>query len=41
MLYPTDPEGLFSTLTSVINPFMGVCFCLLFRLYKSDKVKLL
>ncbi len=31
MMYPNDPEGLFSTLTSLMNTFSGLCFSLLMR----------
>ena len=31
MFYPNDPEGLFSTLTSLMNTFYGLCFSLLMR----------
>lgn len=31
MLWPNDPEGLFSTLTAFINTFAGLCFSLLMR----------
>jgi len=36
MMYPNDPEGLFSTLTSFMNTFMGLCFSLLMR-YNTQK----
>jgi len=36
MMYPNDPEGLFSTLTSLMNTFSGLCFSLLIR-YNTQK----
>ena len=36
MMYPNDPEGLFSTLTSFMNTFSGLCFSLLMR-YNTQK----
>ena len=36
MMYPNDPEGLFSTLTSFMNTFYGLCFSLLMR-YNTQK----
>jgi predicted acyltransferase len=36
MMYPNDPEGLFSTLTSLMNTFSGLCFSLLMR-YNTQK----
>ena len=35
-MYPNDPEGLFSTLTSLMNTFSGLCFSLLIR-YNTQK----
>jgi heparan-alpha-glucosaminide N-acetyltransferase len=40
-MYPNDPEGLFSTLTSFFNTFIGVQFCLILKKFGSDKKKLL
>ncbi len=37
---PTDPEGIFSTLTAILNAFMGLYYSYLFKLYKSNKYKL-
>ena len=36
MMYPNDPEGLFSTLTAFMNTFQGLCFSLLMR-YNTQK----
>ena len=36
MMYPNDPEGLFSTLTALMNTFFGLCFSLLMR-YNTQK----
>jgi predicted acyltransferase len=44
MFYPFDPEGLFSTLTALLNTFSGLCFSLLMRYNtqkKGNKVDLL
>lgn len=36
-----DPEGIFSTLTSFTNTFVGILFCLTLKKHKSNKQKLL
>ena len=41
MIRPNDPEGLFSTLSSILNAYMGFLYSYFFKLYKSDKLKLL
>jgi hypothetical protein len=42
MIYPTDPEGIFTTATTaLINPFVGICFSFFFRNYKENKKKVL
>lgn len=40
MIRPTDPEGLFSTLTAIFNAYMGLYYSYLFMRYKQDKKKL-
>ncbi len=37
MMYPNDPEGIFTTLSSFTNTFAGLCFSLLMRYNTSKK----
>ena len=37
MIWPNDPEGLFTTLTSLVNTFAGLCFSLLMRRNSQKK----
>ena len=36
-----DPEGVFTTLSAFINYFLGLCFSLVMKTYKSNKQTLL
>jgi predicted acyltransferase len=37
MMWPNDPEGLFTTLTAFLNTFAGLCFSLLMRRNSQQK----
>ena len=37
MLWPNDPEGLFTTLSALMNTFAGLCFSLLMRKNSTEK----
>lgn len=38
MMKPTDPEGIFSTLSSLLTAFGGYYFCLVMKEHKSNKL---
>ncbi len=39
-MYPCDPEGMISTLNSFFNVYIGLIYCLIFKKYKGEKLKL-
>jgi predicted acyltransferase len=39
MLWPTDPEGLFTTISAVFNTYAGLMFCLLMKSVKDTSNK--
>lgn len=41
MWTPTDPEGLFTTLNSFTNTFIGITFTLVMQKFKASKPQLL
>ena len=41
MIYPNDPEGLFTTLTAIANTFAGYYFCLVMLDFKNNTNKIL
>ena len=41
MIYPNDPEGLFTTLTAIVNTFAGYYFCLVMLDFKNNTNKIL
>jgi heparan-alpha-glucosaminide N-acetyltransferase len=41
MIYPNDPEGLFSNLSALFTTYMGYYFCLIMKDNKNDIMKTL
>lgn len=41
MIYPNDPEGLFTTLTSIVNGYAGYWFCLTMQDNKGQLKRML
>ena len=38
MIYPNDPEGLFTNLNALISTYAGYCFCLIMQDHKNDHI---
>jgi predicted acyltransferase len=41
MIYPNDPEGLFTTLSAFLTGYAGYCFCLIMQDHKGDISRIL
>ena len=41
MIYPNDPEGLFSNLSALVTTYIGYTFCLIMKDHKGNMKKIL